>query len=49
MELPDGHFSKEERAVMDESLVKVDGAVNLMLADKVDEAMNQYNKKSKVE
>lgn len=44
-----GHFSKEERAVMDESLVKVDGAVNLMLADKVDEAMNQYNKKSKVE
>ena len=43
-----GHFSKEELEVMHESLEKVDGAVNLMLADKVDEAMNQYNKKSKV-
>ncbi len=44
-----GHFSKEELEVMRESLEKVDGAVNLMLADKVDEAMNQYNKKPKVE
>ncbi len=44
-----GHFSKDELVVMNESLEKVDGAVNLMLADKVDEAMNQYNKKSKGE
>ena len=41
-----GHFSKEELAVMQESLCKVDGAVNLMLAGEVDQAMNDYNKKS---
>lgn len=40
-----GHFSKEELAVMQESLCKVDGAVNLMLAGEVDQAMNDYNKK----
>ena len=44
-----GHFSKEELEVMKESLENVDGAVNLMLEDKVDAAMNQYNKKSKGE
>ncbi len=44
-----GHFSKEELEVMRESLEKVDGAVSLMLEDKVDAAMNQYNKKSKGE
>ena len=42
-----GHFSKEELEVMRESLEKVDGAVNLMLEDKVDAAMNEYNKKQK--
>ena len=31
---------------MQESLCKVDGAVNLMLAGEVDQAMNDYNKKS---
>lgn len=41
-----GHFSKEELNVMKESLEKVDGAVNLMLEDKVDMAMNEYNKKA---
>lgn len=41
-----GHFSKEELAVMKDSLDKVDGAVNLMLAGEVDQAMNDYNKKS---
>ena len=40
-----GHFSKEELAIMQDSLVKVDGAVNLMLEGKVDAAMNEYNKK----
>lgn len=44
-----GHFSKEELEVMRESFEKVDGAVNLMLEDKVDAAMNEYNKKSKGE
>ncbi|MDE7030562.1 MAG: aminoacyl-tRNA hydrolase [Lachnospiraceae bacterium] len=41
-----GHFGREELDVMQDSLEKVDGAVNLMLADRVDEAMNQYNVKS---
>ncbi|MDE6984860.1 MAG: aminoacyl-tRNA hydrolase [Lachnospiraceae bacterium] len=41
-----GHFGSEELDVMQDSLEKVDGAVNLMLADRVDEAMNQYNVKS---
>ncbi|GFI24877.1 hypothetical protein IMSAGC011_03681 [Lachnospiraceae bacterium] len=44
-----GHFSKQELEVMKESLYKVDGAINLMLEDKVDVAMNEYNKKSKGE
>lgn len=41
-----GHFSKEELAVMKDSLARVDGAVTLMLAGEVDKAMNDYNKKS---
>ena len=41
-----GHFSKEELAVMEESLEKVDGAVNMMIEDKVDMAMNKYNVKN---
>lgn len=44
-----GHFSKEELEVIRESFEKVDGAVNLMVEDKVDTAMNEYNKKSKGE
>ena len=40
-----GHFSKDELGVMKESLEKVDGAVNLMMAGEVDKAMNDYNKK----
>ena len=39
-----GHFSKDELGVMKESLEKVDGAVNLMMAGEVDKAMNDYNK-----
>lgn len=41
-----GHFSKEELGVMKDSLEKVDGAVNLMLGDEVDTAMNKYNVKN---
>lgn len=40
-----GHFAKEELAVIKGSLERVDGAVNLMLEDKVDAAMNVYNVK----
>lgn len=38
-----GHFSKEELAIMNDSLKDVDGAVNLMITDQVDTAMNNYN------
>lgn len=40
-----GHFGKEELEVINDSLEKVDGAVQLMLEDKVDQAMNDYNVK----
>ena len=42
-----GHFKKEERSIMDESAVTATKAIDLMLADKIDEAMNLYNKKVK--
>lgn len=41
-----GHFSKEELAVMKDSLERVDGAVTLMLEGEIDKAMNDYNKKT---
>lgn len=40
-----GHFSKEELLVMEESFADVQGAVELMLCQETDEAMNRYNKK----
>lgn len=40
-----GHFNKAERQIMDEIGSKVSEAVRLIIAEKVDEAMNQYNKK----
>lgn len=42
-----GHFSKEERAIMDESAGKAIKAVELMVIDQIGEAMNLYNKKAK--
>lgn len=44
-----GHFSKEELAVMGDSLERVNGAVNMMLEGEVDKAMNAYNKKTHLE
>lgn len=38
-----GHFGKEELDIMNASLKDVDGAVNLMITDQVDAAMNEYN------
>lgn len=40
-----GHFSKEEREIMDESAKRAADAVEVMITDGVDTAMNQYNKK----
>ncbi len=42
-----GHFSKEERAVMDESILNAIKAVEFMVEEKTDKAMNLYNKKVK--
>ena len=40
-----GHFTKEERIVMDESAKDACKAIELMINDDVDAAMNLYNKK----
>lgn len=42
-----GHFKKEERVIMDESVIRATKAVELMVADEIGEAMNLYNKKVK--
>ena len=43
-----GHFKKEERIIMDESIVTASKAIELMVIDEIGEAMNLYNKKIKV-
>lgn len=40
-----GHFPKEEREIMDESAKRAADAVEIMITDGADAAMNQYNKK----
>lgn len=40
-----GHFSVKERELMDQSVARAGEAVKLMIEDKVDQAMNLYNKK----
>lgn len=41
-----GHFSKEEREVMDEAAVRAAEAVEVMIAEGADAAMNRFNQKS---
>ena len=43
-----GHFKKEERVIMDESIISASKAIELMVIDEIGEAMNLYNKKAKV-
>lgn len=38
-----GHFSKEDRGLVDDALKRVAGAVELMVRGEVDQAMNQFN------
>lgn len=40
-----GHFSDKEREIMDESVRRAAGAVEVMVRDGADAAMNLYNKK----
>jgi len=43
-----GHFSKEERVMMDEGIGNAIEAIKLMIWDETDKAMNQFNKKKTV-
>lgn len=38
-----GHFSKEDRGLVDDALKRVAGAVELMVQGEVNQAMNQFN------
>lgn len=40
-----GHFSKEDRVVIDESVKRAADAISLLLTKGIDEAMNQFNRK----
>ncbi len=40
-----GHFSKEEQPLMKEGIEKAIGALEMILNDDIDGAMNEYNKK----
>ena len=42
-----GHFSREERKIMDEAAENAVHAIELIVADDLAAAMNQYNKKVK--
>ena len=42
-----GHFSKEDRVLMEEGYQKAVRAVELLVSDQVEQAMNEYNKKVK--
>lgn len=44
-----GHFSKQERTLMDETLEKVCDAVEMMMQEGPDSAMNHFNSKGKRE
>ncbi|MBO4901768.1 MAG: aminoacyl-tRNA hydrolase [Lachnospiraceae bacterium] len=41
-----GHFTKEEREVMDDAIIRATEAVHMILKDGVQAAMNQYNRKT---
>lgn len=43
-----GHFSKEERSLMEEGIKKAVEAIGIMLVDGPDRAMNLFNKKMKI-
>ena len=43
-----GHFSREEREMMEEGYQKAAEAVEMILAGELDEAMNVFNRKAKL-
>lgn len=44
-----GHFNEKDKATLKEGMENINGAVNLILEGKTDEAMNHYNTKVKRE
>ncbi len=44
-----GHFSRDEREIMDETTIHATEAIKTIITDGIDKAMNQYNKKNAVE
>ena len=40
-----GHFTKEERAVMDKAAERATDAIRMMITQDADTAMNEYNRK----
>lgn len=40
-----GHFTKEERKVVDEAVIRATEAIHMILTDGVDQAMNRFNRK----
>ena len=40
-----GHFSSEERELLDEGMIKAVNAIEMMIDGRVNDAMNEYNKK----
>lgn len=44
-----GHFSKEDRKAVDEAAVKAVHAIEMILTEGVDAAMNEYNRKVQME
>ena len=42
-----GHFSKEDRELMEEGYDRADHAVGMILNGEIEAAMNQYNRKVK--
>lgn len=43
-----GHFSKEDRSIMEEGYEKAVEAIKLFLTGEIDAAMNEYNRKAKM-
>ena len=43
-----GHFSKEEQTLMTQTVKHVEQAVKVILAEGIENAMNQYNKKQEI-
>ena len=44
-----GHFSKDDRAKMQEGYIRAMHAAEMLVAGDVEQAMNEYNKKAKQE